>query len=249
MLIDAIRGHIKRAGLTAIASVVCSASAEAQTRGTLGSANVATCGTIQTQPTLQSCFSCFVDMLAECRDLPTPGEREACNFGALFVFIDCYLRIAPNPTQPGAPGFEVIPEGTTVDVRSRFEFVVSDADFGNPSQLNITLVHGVGDGFSVEDITDRAIITDYAGIDTRFEIDAGTLPIRDDESVWIVVGTGEQTPQTLPAVDLFRLSVTDSFDINADGVFDAADRIAAIAAYNRGELDLDTTARILRTPH
>tara|TARA_B100001778_G_scaffold330827_2_gene334040 strand:+ start:2774 stop:3508 length:735 start_codon:yes stop_codon:yes gene_type:complete len=201
-------------------------------------------------PTVGNCWDCFQELLADCDDNNPEGtRRQACYEAANNFFTWCLGRVGNNRSiDLGRASLNYELNGDkSFDVRTDMQyemFIPAGTDIEDISVF-IRYFNGT-DTRQIQLDPTEFFIFDQTGVDDLFLIVLDTdLDVGMSNSVGIVTGVQNDAGE-IDYGFAFGASVVDSFDIDGNGVFDNADRIAAMGLFSQGKMDHATLTRIIR---
>lgn len=204
-------------------------------------------------PTVNGCWNCFQQMLADCdKNNPTVERREACYEGANTFLTWCLGQVGDPELRVGNDDTELnfeVNKDMDWDVRSNLEIemhVGSITTDEHPS-VYVRLLNGDHAGSIRLDEDQYVVLREIHGNDPvmRVIVDTSSVDIADNSSVGIVVALEHEG--AVQNGFAFVAEVEDSFDLNGDGAFTHDDRLDAASLYLRGELEYDRFTRIITT--
>lgn len=212
------------------------------------------------RPTMDDCWGCFNQLLGDCDANYEPGTptHQACLSAANFFFSWCAMRIPVDGDGSGAIRAPAIGGDVRrirfmvdgeADLREGVEFTI-----GGPYALNQAGVRMWRHAVSAEGevvLLELPVVMDRTepelGGRGVYWADTSVAGLVDPGSHTLVVAIVDKHGDVLHA-EAHALSFTDSFDLNRDGVFDAADRAEAIRLFRSGEMDESQAMEIIAAP-
>ena len=225
---------------SALLLMIAAGGSHAQVRlPPITSAPKSVCAAAQDSPTWKNCWECYKDLISDCTEtFDTLDERKSCYHTAHTFYQICMGQTVGAARSPSMN--IVIPQPMRIDLRTTTTLEVTTLVIVDPARISVYLVSRNDDGARVIDIDSETDVTSDDWVTFEILVNPAMLDLQTGELIGLIVAVNDIEKHIPIDADTIVLTVTDSYDLNYDGTFDARDYVAAIVQFSKGEIDADT---------